>query len=103
VNCQLYSGWRLGKRKPGSVPNGEGLVETAGESIEVRGVGFCGGVRIGAREGDSARVIDLCDEAFREETVPLGEGGTSYRREGGSYALCKGMEGGARSSSEEMS
>jgi len=38
VNCQLYSGWRLGKRKPGIVPDGEGLVEAAGESIKVGGV-----------------------------------------------------------------
>jgi len=44
VNCQRYSGWRLGKRKPGVVPDGVGLVKAAGESIKVRGVGLCGGV-----------------------------------------------------------
>jgi len=38
VNCQLYSGWRLGKRKPGGITEGEGLVEAAGEGIEVQGV-----------------------------------------------------------------
>jgi len=38
VNCQLYSGWRLGKRKSGVITDGEGLVEAAGEGIEVRGV-----------------------------------------------------------------
>jgi len=38
VNCQLYSGWRLGKRKPGVITDGERLVEAAGEGIEVRGV-----------------------------------------------------------------
>ena len=38
VNCQLYSGWRLGKRKPGAITDGEGLVKAAGEGIEVWGV-----------------------------------------------------------------
>jgi len=64
VNCQLYSGWHLGKRKPGIVSDGEGLVEAAGESIEVRGLGFCCGVGVGACEGDSASVVNLSDEAF---------------------------------------
>jgi len=49
VNCQLYSGWRLGKRKPGVITNGEGLVEAAGEDIEVWGVGLGWGVGVGAR------------------------------------------------------
>ena len=40
MNCQLYSGWRRGKHKPGIVSDGEGLAEAAGESIEVRGVGL---------------------------------------------------------------
>ena len=38
VNCQLYSGWRLGKRKPGVITNGERLVEAACEAIEIWGV-----------------------------------------------------------------
>jgi len=38
VNSQLYSGWRLGKRKPAVITDGEELVEAAGEGIEVRGV-----------------------------------------------------------------
>ena len=35
VNCQLYSGWCLGKRKPGVITDGERLVEAAGKGIEV--------------------------------------------------------------------
>ena len=38
VNCQLYSGWRLGKRKPGVINYGERLVEAAGESIQIWGI-----------------------------------------------------------------
>jgi len=38
VNCQLYSGWRLSKRKPGVITDGERLVEAAGEGIEIWGV-----------------------------------------------------------------
>jgi len=72
VNCQLYSGWRLGKCKPWVISDGEGLVEAAGESVEIPGVGFRGGVGVGVREGDSASVVDLCDEALREEAVGLG-------------------------------
>jgi len=34
----MYSGWRLGKCKQGAIPDGEALVEAAGESIKVRGV-----------------------------------------------------------------
>ena len=41
MNCQLYRGWRLGKRNPGVIPDGEGLVDAAGESIEIWGVGLC--------------------------------------------------------------
>ena len=83
VNCQLYSGWRLGRRKPVVITDGEGLVEAAGEGIEVWGVRLYWRVGVGAREGNSAAVIDLCDEAFREEGVGLGEGGGSYVWEGG--------------------
>jgi len=103
VNCQLYSGWRLGKRKPGVIPDGEGLVEVAGEGIEIRGVGLCWGVGVGARKGDSATVVNFCDEALREEAVGIGEGGGSYVGEGGGYALGKGMGGGVGSGSEEAS
>jgi len=38
VNGQLYSGWRQGKRKPGVITDGQGLVKAAGEGIEVWGV-----------------------------------------------------------------
>ena len=62
MNCQLYSGWRLGKRKPGVITNWEGLIEVAGEGIEIRGVGLGWGIGVGAREGSSASVVDLCDE-----------------------------------------
>ena len=87
MNCQLYSGWRLGKRKPGIVPDGEGLVEVAGESIEVGGIGFCGGVGVGASKGDGTSAVDLSDEAFGEEAIGVGEGGGSDVREGSGYAL----------------
>ena len=87
VNCQLYSGWRLGKRKPGIVHNGEGLVEAAGESIEVWRVGFCRCVGVRACEGDGTSVVDLGYEAFREEAVGVGEGGSSDVGEGSGYAL----------------
>jgi len=69
VNCQLYSGWRLGKHKPGVIPDGEGLVEAAGESIEVRGVGLGGGVEFGSSEEEGASVVDFVDEVFWEEAV----------------------------------
>jgi len=103
VNCQLYSGWRLGKRKPGIVPDGDGLVEAAGESIEVWGVGFGGGVGVGPSEGDGASVIDPSDEAFWEEAVGFREGGSSNIGEGGGYALGKGVGRGVGSRSEESS
>jgi len=69
VNRQLYSGWRLGKRKPGVNTNGEGLVEAAGECSEVWGVGLGWGVRVSARKGNSASVVNLGDQAFWEEAV----------------------------------
>jgi len=103
VNCKLYSGWRLGKHKPGSIPDGEGLVEAMGESIEVRGVGRGGGVGVGSGEGDGASLVDLGDEAFWEEAVGFREGGGSDSWEGGGYALGKGMGCGVRSRSEESS
>ena len=59
MNCQLYSGWREGKRKPGIGPCGEGLVEAAGESIEVRGARADGGVGVSDGEGYGASVIDF--------------------------------------------
>jgi len=103
VNCQLYSGWPLGKRKPGVIPDVEGLGEAAGESIEVQGVGFSWGVGVGAREGDSASVVDLCDEALWEKAVGFGESGSSYVGEGGDYALSKGVGSGVRTGSEKTS
>jgi len=103
VNCQLYSGWRLGKRKPGIVPDGKGLVESAGEGIEVRGVGFCGGVGVGSGEGDGASVVNLGDEALWEKAVRFREGGSSNVWEGRGYVLSKGMGRGVGSGSEESS
>ena len=64
MNCQLYSGWRLGKRKPGIISDGEGLVEAAGESIEIGGVGLRRGVGVGSGEGDCASVFDLAIKPF---------------------------------------
>jgi len=64
VNCQLCSRCRLGKRKPGVITDGEGLVEAAGESIEVWGVARCWGVEVGARKRNRASVVDFCDETF---------------------------------------
>ena len=103
MNCQLYSGWCLGKRKPGIVSDGEGLVEAMGDSTEVGDVGFSWGVWIGACEGDSAWVVDLCDEKFREEGVGVGEGGCCFVREGGGYPWCMGVGSGFRSAGEETS
>jgi len=94
VNCQLYSGWRLGKGKLGIVPDGEGLVEAAGESIEVRGVRLCGGLGVSACKGDGTSVVDFAHEAFGEEAVGVGKGGGSYVRKGGGCALCEGVWGG---------
>ena len=64
MNCQLYSGWRLGKHKPGTVSDWEGLVDAAGESIEVRGVGFSYRVWVSTHERDGASFVDLCNEIF---------------------------------------
>ena len=66
VNCQLFSGWRLGKRKPGVITDGERLVEAAGESIEIWCLRLCHGVGVGACVGNGASVVDFCDEAFRQ-------------------------------------
>jgi len=99
----LYSGWRLGKRKPGVIPDGEGLAEAASEKIEVWGVGLRWGVGVGAPAGDSPSVVDLCDDAFWEEAVGLGEGGSSYVRQGGGYALSKGVGSGVGSGGKETS
>ena len=74
MNCQLYSGWRLGKRKPGVITDGEGLVEAAGEGIEIRGVRLGWGVGVSAREGNSASVVDLCDETLWEDPNPMPRG-----------------------------
>ena len=69
MNCQLYSGWPEGKRKPGIRSHGVGLVEAAGESIEVWGVGAGWGVGVGDSEGYGASVIDFSEETPGEETV----------------------------------
>jgi len=103
VHCQLYSGRRLGKCKPGIVPDGEGLVKSAGEGIEVRGVGFCGGGGVGSGMGNGASVVDLGDEAFWKEAVRFRKSGSSNVREGGGYSLSKGMGCGVGSGSDESS
>ena len=69
MNCQLYSGWREGKRKPGIRPCGEGVVETAGESIEIRRVGAGGSVGVCDGEGYGSSVIDLSKKALGEKAV----------------------------------
>ena len=73
MNCQLYSGWRQGKRKPGIRSCGVGLVEAAGESIEVGGVGTGWGVGVSDGEGYGAPVIDFSKESFGEEAVGVRE------------------------------
>jgi len=103
VNCQLFGGWRLGKCKPGVITGGEGLVEPAGECIEMRGIGFCWGVWVSPSMGDRAAVVDLSEETFWEEAVRFGESGGGYVWEGGGYALGKGLGGGAGSGGEEAS
>ena len=77
------------------------MVERAGLSIEVRGLGLCVGVGVGSYGGDGASVVELCKEAPWEETVGVGEGGSSYVREGGSYRVCKGVGSGVGSSGEK--
>ena len=81
MNCQLYSGWREGKRKPGIGPCGEGLVEAAGESIEVWGVRAGGGVGVSDGERYGTPVIDLGKETFGEKAVGVCEGGGNDVRE----------------------
>ena len=73
MNCQLYSRWREGKRKPGIRSSGVGLVEGAGERIEVWGVGAGGGVGVSDGEGYGASVIDFGGETFGEEAVRVCE------------------------------
>ena len=73
MNCQLYSGRREGQCKPWVGTCREGLVEAAGESIEVGGVGATGGVGVGDGEGYGTPVIDFCEEAHGEEAVGVGE------------------------------
>jgi len=101
VNCPLYTGWHLGKRKPGVIPDGEGLVQAAGVSIEVWGVGLCWSVGISAGKSDCTSVIDFGYKVFRQEAVRLGEGGGTDVGQGSSDALCEGVLGGVCSSSEE--
>jgi len=103
VNRQLYNGWRLGQRKLGISSDGKGLVEAAGESIEIGGVGLRKGVGVGSGEGDGASVIDLGDEAFWEEAIRFQEGGSSNVWEGGGYALGTGVRCRVGSRSEELS
>lgn len=101
VNCPEYRGSDLGKRKPVVISKGEGIVEAVGESNEVHGVGFSWRVGVGSCERDSILVVDLCDEALREETGGVCEGGSSYMEEGGSYSVCKGVGSAFRSGSKK--
>ena len=103
MNCQLYSDWCLVKRKPVIVPKGEGLLEAAGETIEVQGVGFCGGVWTSACERDSTSVVALGYGAVGAEAFGVGKGSGSDVRQGRGYALCEGVWGGVLSSSKEVS
>ena len=88
MNCQLYSGWREGKRKPGIGPCGEGLIEAAGESIEVRTVGPGRGIGVRDGEGYGTSVIDFGKETFGEEAVGVREGGGDNIGEGSLDANC---------------
>ena len=101
MNCQLYSGWREGKRKPGVRPCGEGLVEAAGESIEVWSVEAGGSVGVRDGEGYGASVIYLGEEALGEEAFGFSEGGGNNVWEGsldissegvGGWAVSDGIE-----------
>ena len=68
-------------------PDGEGLVEAASESIEVAGVGLCGGVRVGTSKEDSASVVNHCIETLVEEAVRVSESGGNCVWEVGGYAM----------------
>ena len=69
VYCQLYRGWRQGECSLRVGPDGEGLVEAAGESIEVWGLGGSRSVRVRACERHRTTVVDLGDETFGWEAV----------------------------------
>ena len=56
--------------------------------MEVGGVGFGGGVGVGASKGYCASVIDLDAEAFGEEAVGFREGGGDDVGEGSGKAGC---------------
>ena len=88
MNCQLYSGRHEGKRKPGVRSRGVGLVEAAGESIEVWGVGAGRGVGVGDGDGYGASVIDLGEKTFGEEAIGVREGGGDDVREGSLDTSC---------------
>ena len=88
LNCQLYSGWRLGKFKPGIVSDREGQVEAAGESIEVGGVGLCGGGGVSNPERDPTSVVDFGYETFGADAVGVGHGGGSDVGKSSGYGLC---------------
>jgi len=103
VNCQLYSSWCRGKRKPGVIPNWEGLVEVAGESLEVWGVGKSGGIGVGTGEGESSLFVNLHDDTFGKKAVGVGEGGGGNSWKEGSYTLGKSMRDKFDSDSKEAS
>jgi len=66
-------------------PNRQGLVEAAGESIEVGGIRLGWGIGVGDRKRDGTTIVDLSDKAFGEGAVGVGAGCGSNGGEGGSY------------------
>jgi len=102
LNCQLYSGWRLGKSNPGVIRDRQDQVQAAGESIKAGGVGLHRGVGVCTGKGDGAPVVQLFNETLREEAVGVSESGSSNVGEGGSYALCKGTGDRVSSDSKEV-
>ena len=63
-----------------------GLVEAAGDSIEVGGVGGGGGVGVCSGEGNGATIINLSDEPLGEEGIGGSEGGCDKVWESEGYA-----------------
>jgi len=64
--------------------------------MEVRGVEFCGGVGVGACEGEGASIGDFRNEGFRAEPVAVSIGGSGNGGGGGGYAFVHGRGGQGR-------
>ena len=103
MNCQLGSSWHLGKCEPGIVPDREGLVEAAGDSIKVEGVRVPGGGGVTAGEGPGTTVINHPYESFGCEPVRVGNRSSSNVEDGGGHVLRGGMGETVGSDSEEAS